>query len=121
MDFEYKDYCPDQYLYAKLDNAADDRSYSFTRNCFCERMTLDELAFGVQMKYRNVCWLYVSNITTYYLILPAFGIFVAISNWLIRKMVEYCTLWMRFSDMTTEGKFMVGMAYVLQFLFMAIP
>lgn len=47
MDFEYKDYCPKQYLYAKFDNAVDDRSYSFTRNCFCERMTLDELAFGV--------------------------------------------------------------------------
>lgn len=49
--FDYTAYCPKQYLYAKFDNTENSRQATFVRNCFCNRMTILELAFGSQVQY----------------------------------------------------------------------
>ena len=94
---------------------------TFSRNCFCERLTILELAFGSQQQYQDKCYEYLTNVLNYYYALPSYGIIVAMVNWALKKLVEIATLWMRFKDTTSEAKFTLTLVYMLQFLAMAIP
>ena len=53
--------------------------------------------------------------------LPAYGIVVSLTNFLLRQVVEFGATWLKFTDITSEAKFQMTLLYGLQFFNMAVP
>jgi len=117
----YSTYCPKQYIYAKYENVETKEELQFIDNCFCERLNVLQLAYGWQQKYQSRCPEYLKNVTRYYFALPAYGIIVATTNFALRKIVEFGSSWLKFTDITSEAKFQMTLLYGLQFFNMTVP
>ena len=61
------------------------------------------------------------NLGYYYYVIPVYGAAVALINWIIKHLVKYGTMWMKFRDITSEALFAMTLVCFLQFLNMTIP